>query len=143
MTNNKNGIKLSNKVIKAYLKKDRQNIVFHLNSHLLVSTTSYFESTELRNIKGHFAISKNEKIHFSKTSWVVSDTYYDYNFNGKIKIIQIHLIATISFKTVNWSSVEINIICEFKSFNARISSVGVLNKMYDERRFPEYNNLIK
>ncbi len=138
-------IQLSNKILKAYIKKGNKKIAFHLSSHLMIPTNEYFDSIKLEHLGGNFTLSNGEKINLGKTSWVVSDTDYDYTFNGKMKVIQIHLMEVILFKLIQSEVIDIEIMCQFRFRNRLgrtempIKTTGLLRKMYDERRFNREN----
>ncbi len=112
-----------------------------MDTHALVNLDTYFNSAALKKIKGCLILESGEKLEFTKITKVVSDTDYDYNFNGKIKVIDIHLSTITEFKKLKNCTVGLKIYFGFEFSpemihpECEIITYGLLRKMYDERFF--------
>ncbi|WCC43998.1 hypothetical protein PJW08_09285 [Tenacibaculum finnmarkense] len=129
---------LSNFIVKVYRKKDNK-ISFHLNTHLLFQSENYFNSTDLKKIECSILTNNGLKINFKKIQKTVSEIDYDYSFNGKAKVIEIHMENITEYMDIKNSVVELKMKFQFKEYNYinekeyLISNYGLLKKMYDER----------
>ncbi|WP_299440098.1 hypothetical protein [uncultured Aquimarina sp.] len=131
-------INLSNFIVKVYRKKDNK-ISFHLGTHILFQSEDYFASTDLEKIECSFLIKDDLELRFQKIKTIVSNTDYDYSFNGKAKVIQLHMETVTDYMHLENRVVELEMKFKFKEHNYireeeySIRNYGLLRKMFDER----------
>jgi hypothetical protein len=131
---------LSNFTVKVHLKKNNQ-ISFHLFTYLVFESSVYFESTDLKKYDCHIILKDGTKIEFGKKYYVASPTSYDYSFEGKAKVIELHYSKIMDYILLEDSVIDFEMNFKFKEYNYipekthSIKSFGILKKMYDERSF--------
>jgi hypothetical protein len=133
----RNKITLSNTVVRAYIKRNKK-ISLHLESYLLIQTEKYFDSENLKGLSGKIKLLSSKSFNFHHCQYVSSSTDYDYNFNNRVKAINVHLSKTIDFTILKNSVIDVEITCSLPNLGIngkKIKAIGLLKKMYDERRF--------
>ena len=136
----KNSYNLSNFEVKVYLKKDNKK-AFHFKTNLIFETNNYFPSTDLEIYNCTITLSNGKKIKFDKSEKVVSETDYDYSFNGIAKVIQLKYETITELKDLKNSLILVELVFKFKSYNFKpekeyiLQNYGVLKIINNERNF--------